>query len=466
FSIRIDHFTHFFPGEGLVDTVTVVPADTTTIRNHARGEANVTVWAGYILADTAAGGDTLTQFEINNAGAMDSTKVASVRLFKDANNNQRFEQGVDTFIANLANVVGTNTTWRDAAITYPLSDLGESFIVVLDITNNATGSDTFQARIKAFTIKTTDEDTGPLFDRVNNGYIRVIDTSGPNIWYVNEATTFGDSFTSVIGDTTNNGLGANSPKRFINQVDPFLTPGDTVYIDSGIFYEAESIVISVGGVALIGVDSLSTIIDFSDSSFGADRMIYVNGGTNHTFRKFQITRGRRGIHLQGSDLSLIENITFQTCNPAQTALYFFSNADSNTVTNLHIINSGYGVEVSGASVGNVLSNLLIEANAVDGILITGANTSLTGSRSISNGGDGISVGSSNNRIVGNLVSGNVLNGIKISGGANDNYFAQNHIDSNSLYAVNFLVGGTSRDTFVQNNFVFGANIESGVNNPN
>ena len=40
-----------------------------------------------------------------------------------------------------------------------------------------------------------------------------IDTTGPNVWYVNDTSTLGDSFTSAVGYDTNTGLSAAAPRE-------------------------------------------------------------------------------------------------------------------------------------------------------------------------------------------------------------------------------------------------------------
>lgn len=63
--------------------------------------------------------------------------------------------------------------------------------------------------------------------------------NGPLVYYVNDLSTEGDVYCSAIGAATNNGTVASQPLNSLQAVlDRFnLEPGDTVYIDSGIYVQ-------------------------------------------------------------------------------------------------------------------------------------------------------------------------------------------------------------------------------------
>ncbi|MEK8022719.1 MAG: right-handed parallel beta-helix repeat-containing protein, partial [Candidatus Hydrogenedentota bacterium] len=480
FSIRVNHFTHFFPGEGLVDTVSIVTHDTTSFDNAARGEPMVTIMALSIFGDTTLG-DTITQFEISSAGNVDTNKLQFVQLARDANQNNRFDTGIDTIVASISSVAQTRATWRASAISVTLGGSGESFVVIGDIGAGAANLDTFQAKITAYTIKTFDEETGPSLTFTNSGFITIIDTNGANIWYVNDGSTVGDSFTSAIGDTLNNGLGINSPKRFINQVEPFLTAGDTIYVDSGTYQENDTVTLNGAGIALIGIDSQTSIIDFNDLGAANARSIQVLNSVNVTIRNLRVYRSRNAFTLENADTATISQVTMDShsnsgvslqngsdnvvitdnliTNGNSTGIYvdasFFATIRRNTIRGM---GSDQILVVSGD--GATLTNNVVTQGASHGITLQAGVGAFEISRNIVtlNGIDGINLNSSNssNRVFGNLLGNNGRYGVNIGNGASDNLFAQNHFDSNASYAIFFAAGGTLRDTFEKNIFTFAA----------
>ncbi len=95
------------------------------------------------------------------------------------------------------------------------------------------------------------------------------------VWYVNDTSTVGDSFTSAPGASANDGLSRATPKRNIHEIDSLLGAGDSVFIDAGQYYNESNIVVTVAGVTFLGADSRTTLLDANyETCFwlrGADR---------------------------------------------------------------------------------------------------------------------------------------------------------------------------------------------------
>ena len=110
--------------------------------------------------------------------------------------------------------------------------------------------------------------------------------------------------------------------------------------------------------------------------------------------------------------------------------------------------NGYGVAVSDGD-SNVISNNVISGNNLSGIAVSGnatenavtgnkIGTTLSGNAALPNGGDGISLQASGNKVGGNLValrnviSGNAKSGITISGAAASNNVIEGNVIGTSL----------------------------------
>ncbi|MEW5693578.1 MAG: hypothetical protein AB1765_09820, partial [Candidatus Hydrogenedentota bacterium] len=172
-SIKVNHFTHFFPGEGNVDTVTVILADTIASETVAGGETGVAVLFVNIFADTW-NGDTITFFAIQNLGNMDTNDIEFMGVY---HSSDTILDGTDTFVNSLAYIPAYDR-WENNSISYfiNLSDNNpcETFIVVISLYDTAGGGDTFQAFMEANKgVKTTDEETGPSTSVTNPGIITV-----------------------------------------------------------------------------------------------------------------------------------------------------------------------------------------------------------------------------------------------------------------------------------------------------
>ncbi|MEK8023645.1 MAG: right-handed parallel beta-helix repeat-containing protein, partial [Candidatus Hydrogenedentota bacterium] len=457
FSIAINHFSHFFPGEGQVDTVTVVIADTIPSVTVGQGVPSVTVMALYILADTAAGGDTLTRFTLASDGNLDTNDILAVRLARDANANLRFDLGVDTFVSLLYGDTLDPRRWDTFAAAIPIGANGDTFLIAVDFAPNATNKDTFQARIPAFVIDSFDEETGPTSARQNAGVITVIDTAIPNVWYVNDTSTSGDSFTSAVGLSGNYGLSGSSPKRYLNDVEPFLTAGDTVYVDGGFFYESDTFSIDTDGIFVIGMDSASTVIRFDLNTAAAARTIYCTGISSITIRDLEISNSRNGLLLRNVDSATIERIRIDTSS--SVGMEFSTGSDNNTVRYILIYAPGNnGLSVTGDS--SLFEEIVINNATTHGVLLQGGSNDNVFRRVFvsQSANNGFFISGPGNRFIGNTAANAGIYGFNIT--TSNNYFAQNTIYGSGDYAIRLGSGGA--DTFEKNNILPSATPESGV----
>lgn len=64
-----------------------------------------------------------------------------------------------------------------------------------------------------------------------------IPKSRATVFYINDNSTVGDIYTTVVGNDANDGIAASSPKLTISAVYEKAKDGDTIIIDTGIYNE-------------------------------------------------------------------------------------------------------------------------------------------------------------------------------------------------------------------------------------
>jgi hypothetical protein len=169
-SIPVDHFTHFFPGEGTVDTVSVAIADTIASRAlYSQNPDTHLAMALLILGDTGATGDTITRFAIANRGNATDTAVDTVVLWHSSTGAAVLAP-TDTLIG-LLTYDSIARQWRNTALSYFVnwsSAQPGTFLVSFRLRGQATNGETFQAYVPAASVKTELEDTGPASGEVVN----------------------------------------------------------------------------------------------------------------------------------------------------------------------------------------------------------------------------------------------------------------------------------------------------------
>ncbi len=207
------------------------------------------------------------------------------------------------------------------------------------------------------------------------------DSTGPNVWYINDATYDGsDSYTSAVGNDGNNGLTPATPKLTLGAVLPLLTRNDTVYIDAGTFNPTETAIIETY-VYITGVDSYLTIIDFGDSTQASCRSFLVRNDSWATLTRFAVQNAWAGIRLVNSDTCLVESVAVSYCRDAGIELN--GGSDSNRINFCHVqrvangaTDSSAGILVTGTSRQNEVSNFVLEFNQIGVLILARSDTTL------------------------------------------------------------------------------------------
>jgi parallel beta-helix repeat protein len=247
-----------------------------------------------------------------------------------------------------------------------------------------------------------------------------------NVWYVNDASSVGDSFTSAVGSDANDGRSPSTPKLTINAVKALWSQGDTVLIDKGLY--AETVVIDTDYISLIGKDSWSTVID-PPGAAGTIGLyaIFVDTQVGLTVAQIGLTGAFDGIHAINIDASTFRDLRCTGLGASSYVIQFGS--DNNLIYHcMSEDNSSAGYYLAGAS-NNVLRNNIVRRNQSYGILMIG--------------------GSNGNVLENNVSSSNFLSGFYVSN-SNNNLMRENTSESNAEYQFYF-TGTSGADTAVKNN---------------
>ncbi|OGH55782.1 MAG: hypothetical protein A3I06_11605, partial [Candidatus Lindowbacteria bacterium RIFCSPLOWO2_02_FULL_62_12] len=319
-------------------------------------------------------------------------------------------------------------------------------------------------------------------------------TSGE--WYVNDASTAGDSFSTAAGsDTSNNGT-PTYPYRTITYALSQAKSGDTIYIDAGTY--AETVVIDTDNVALIGKDSGAAVIDPPGAAGTAGLYgIYADTQIGLTIKNLGVTGAYNGIRFDNVDLSTLDQDSVSSCGAS--GIYLLNGSDTNTVSAcMANANADNGIYLQ-ASCGNSFGGNTANSNGTDGFEIADNSNNNTFTDNIAgyNPEVGIFINLSSNNIIkrnttisnsqsgiwidtgsGNLVSRNLVlangwsgigldnsganvvrgneirgsdTGLYIAGSSSSNYISRNNIFSNN--ASNILnLAGLAQSTLTRNWF--------------
>lgn len=142
-------------------------------------------------------------------------------------------------------------------------------------------------------------------------------------YYVNDNSTNGDVYTSIIGSTINSGLSAGNPKASLSEIwntygptgTNVISSGDTIFVDAGTYLALDAnLTLNVNGITLVGAGSTLTFFDNDQTSVDANRWATITGD-NITISGMYLTGYNYGfgdanvIQISGvSNLTLIDVI--------------------------------------------------------------------------------------------------------------------------------------------------------------
>ncbi|HNW94341.1 MAG TPA: right-handed parallel beta-helix repeat-containing protein, partial [bacterium] len=149
----------------------------------------------------------------------------------------------------------------------------------------------------------------------------LIDTSGANAWYVNDGAMAGDRFTSTIGVFANPGTSPDSPAISIGSILPYVSPGDTIFIDAGTY--SETFTIPCDSLAIIGASETLTVIMAS----GTDTGIYALNRSGLLLSGLEVEAAASGVYWQGVTGSRLEHVATNGCGSGMV----LEHGDNNTI---------------------------------------------------------------------------------------------------------------------------------------
>lgn len=264
------------------------------------------------------------------------------------------------------------------------------------------------------------------------------------VYYVNDTSTVGDSFTAAVGATSNNGLSRSTPKRNLFEIVSLLSAGDTVFIDAGMYQNESRLIVTVTNVTFQGVDSLVTVLDAGYET---------------------------GFWLQGADRTRIQNLAIMNADMARdgglgqySAGIYVQNADSVSIVSDSFLSNANGVEATPGTDSLTVTGCWFGACQNWGYYAETASQTVITGNTFSGGSLGLYSRSDSARVVGNtftggrtvvveatdsaLLSGNTLSGnseLTITGGR------RNYVLANTILDGKIVVNSGSSYTFVIDN---------------
>jgi len=221
------------------------------------------------------------------------------------------------------------------------------------------------------------------------------------------------------------------------------SPGDTVYVWSGTYYEP---LIVNKTINLIGEDKNTTILDCNSCGYSAIRI----QAFNVAISSFTIQNSTTGIYIEGSDI-MPNNITItDTIITKNKGGIFLGNLSNNNVIcrNVIIGNIGDGIRLFGSYNNFIYENNIEKHENFAIVLWDSSYSNIISQNTILNNKRGIGLNrwSDNNNISDNTITGNRKLGISLS------YSFRNFILGNSISnsSIGIYLGDSSENVISAN----------------
>lgn len=237
-------------------------------------------------------------------------------------------------------------------------------------------------------------------------------------YYVNDNSTSGDIYCSVIGSSANTGLSASQPKKSLREIwtltSGVFSSGDIIYVDAGTYARAGASAIaneskfdiSSAGLSIIGAGSSKTFFDNDFYGAGTDYFIWIKasnvtlknvsvlnygGGASSSGGIYNsINNGAQAISIGGSASItgiLLENVLFNTNGGSGNAALTISQNTQVTLKGggsaCNATGSTYsgGIDVRGNNVNAIITNYVVAYNQKSGfdgagLYVYGDNTTV------------------------------------------------------------------------------------------
>ncbi|MBX7158277.1 MAG: right-handed parallel beta-helix repeat-containing protein [Verrucomicrobiae bacterium] len=262
-------------------------------------------------------------------------------------------------------------------------------------------------------------------------------------WHVNDASTEGDVFTKAVGDKEKGNGSVNKPFLTIEQAVQKASPGDTIFIDTGVYTnpvdQAVSVVVSVDKPKLsvegAGVEKTRIQLPTNPKEFQCGIRI---AAEKVRLQNLSIKGGTLGVFIHQTSQAVVKNVNAE----GQTAHGFLlDQAQKCELSDCQAQKIGFrGFQLKDATDNKIHHNLSKE-----------------------NGNAGFCLSSSaGNSLQQNIAQDNATSGFFINGSSQSNLIANNRAISNGIGG--FYLYGKSRENQLKNNFSQGNGVGISLNN--
>ncbi|HOU59627.1 MAG TPA: hypothetical protein PLS59_09300, partial [Kiritimatiellia bacterium] len=218
-------------------------------------------------------------------------------------------------------------------------------------------------------------------------------------YYVNDNSTQGDVYTTMVGNDANSGKSPSAPKLTLASVlTNVLMPGDKIYVDTGM-YEPLEIPATVNGTPEDKIVFQGSTNEAAGGSvFAGDNTIVTIQGNDLAFRDMRVVGGGRGVELQNSANGEYEGIwiwggslnpvyisgagttsnVFRRCVFATAAIASAFNAQGGAHNTLENCVFYSPLATAFSSVGNAITKVSSSVAWVDRVVTDWANVPIAG----------------------------------------------------------------------------------------
>lgn len=214
-----------------------------------------------------------------------------------------------------------------------------------------------------------------IHDTIDTNFMK---RTGPISFYVNDASTNGDVYTTAPGSPTNTGFATNSPKSDISEIFTAydLSGGDTIYIDTGVYTQQSAVY--VGYLDSGSATSLVRVIGSTNQSAGGscldwngieDSGFWLDYARGFEFNHLKLQQVEEAFYIDNRSAYIyLNNMTIVESDGA--GLYISD--DSRDVYGLKIGIGSCGVGIKSAGNDLYLDSCVIWSNAGNAIELLGA----------------------------------------------------------------------------------------------
>lgn len=139
--------------------------------------------------------------------------------------------------------------------------------------------------------------------------------SDATAFYVNDVSTNGDVYTTAVGNDVNSGLSVSAPKLTLtNLLSVYtLSPGDTVYVDTGLYTNYTVTITNAGTaqnpISFFGSTNIVAGGSVIDRKSASAEGVYLFGAKYVNMKDFTVRGSRYGVYVRGATSIFLESLT-------------------------------------------------------------------------------------------------------------------------------------------------------------